>query len=256
MRSFIPFMCIVLFAIISCEKETQKCCSCLEKEGKTDKYIFPIQPGMEEWAKLESHQAMVDVCQVPENVLKDMCTIGLVDTYLDYPILFTIFAFNNINEGLYQVSHEFNGLRELLSRDDCATEFLLRYELVDPASIDSSWTTLERGAFKQSLQFIEVSLGYEPLNQKFIVEERKHVIELGLKKLKAKEENNYGGPSLITNTYLIGKMLEKEEYKPFLDFVERRNDMKLFLSGYLNYLWYVADGDTIKNYALSYLNQK
>ena len=124
MRAFIPFLYIVLFTIISCEKETQKCCSCLEEEGKTDKYIFPIRPGMEEWAMLESHQAMVDVCQVPENILKDMCTIGLVDTYLDYPILFTIFAFNNINEGLYQVSDEFNGFQELLYRNDCATKFV------------------------------------------------------------------------------------------------------------------------------------
>jgi len=255
MRAFIPFLYIVLFTVISCEKETQTCCSCLESQGKTDKYIFPIQPGMEEWAKLESHQAMVDVCQVPENILKDMCTIGLVDTYLDYPILFTIFAFNNVNEGLYQVSNEFNGFQELLYRNDCATIFLLRYESINPADIDTSMNLIEQGEFMKQFKYMEVTLAFEPLNQKFSTEERKKIINLGFENLRLKEENNYGGPSLITNTYLIGKMLEKEEYKPFLDFIERRNDLKLFLSGYLNYLRYVADGDTIKNYALSYLNQ-
>ena len=88
MKKFILFL-IILLTCISCKKEIPKCCECLEAQGISDKYIFPIRPGMEEWAQLKSHKEMVDVCQIPESILNDMCTIGLVDTYYDYPLLFS-----------------------------------------------------------------------------------------------------------------------------------------------------------------------
>jgi len=255
MKKFIFFL-IILLTCVSCKKEITitKCCECLEAQGISDKYIFPIRPGMEEWAELESHKAMVDVCQIPESILNDMCTIGLVDTYYDYPLLFIIFAFNNINDGLQQISDEFNGFHELLLRDDCATKLLRKYELISPADLDSTWTTLERGHFKQKLQFMELTLAFEPVNEKFTPDEREKVIRLGLYKLKLKEAYDYSGPSQITNIYLIARALEKEEYEPFLGYIERREDLKYFINGYLMFLNYVADGDTIKSYGVSYLN--
>lgn len=241
--------------LISCKKETLKCCSCFEAEGVSDKYQFPIKPGMAEWKELNSHQAMVEVCQVPEKTLNDMCTIGLVDTYLDYPILFTIFAFNNINEGLSQVANEFNGFGELLVRDDRASKLLLRYVPINPAKIDTSWTSIEKGKFMQTLRIIEVTLAYEPIYKNFTEEEQRQLIRIGLEKLKIKEEYGYSGPSQITNIYLIGNILKNNGYKPFSEFIHRRNDIGDFLKGNLNSLRYTTDGETIKNYAESFLNQ-
>jgi len=255
MKNLSVFAIISFVLIISCEKETLKCCSCIEAESVSDKYIFPIRPGMEEWKELNSHQAMVEVCQIPKEILNTMCTIGLVDTYLDYPILFTIFAFNNINEGLSQAVSEFNGFGQLLQKKDCATKFLSRYEPINPANIDPSWTSIEKGRFMQTLRIMEVTLAFDPMGRNLTKEERKKLIEIGMEKLKIKEMHDYSGPSQITNLYLIGNILKLDGYQPFLDFLQRRNDIKAFLKGDLNSLYYVADGDTIKKYVESFLKQ-
>lgn len=254
MKTFF-YLLSILTLFISCRKEPEKCCSCLEAEGLTDKYIFPVIPGMDEWKQLKSHQAMVDVCQIPGRTLKQMCTAGLVDTYYDYPILFTIFAFNNIAEGVTQIATEFNGFGEVLTRNDCATKFILKYEPISPADLDSSWTSIERGNFKQLLMQMEVTLTYDPICSKYTKTERKKLIRTALEKLEIKEKYGYSGPSLITNIYLIGNLLENEGYMPFLNFLENRADLKSFLAGNLNNLQYVVDGNAIKNFAKSFLNQ-
>jgi hypothetical protein len=249
------YLLSILTLFISCREEPEKCCSCIEAEGMTDKYTFPVVPGMIEWKQLKSHQEMVDVCQIPARILEQMCTAGLVDTYYDYPILFTIFAFNNIEEGVTQIATEFNGFGEVLTREDCATKFLLKYEPISPADIDSSWTSIERGNFKQLFMLMEVTLSYDPICSKYTETERKRLIRIALEKLELKEKYGYSGPSLITNIYLIGNLLQKEGYTPFLDFLEARVDLRSFLAGNLNNLQYVGDGHMIKSFAKSFLDQ-
>lgn len=255
MKRYCLYFIFTFCLLVSCQKVEQICCPCYEAEGISDKYLYPIRPGMEEWTKLKSHQEMVDVCQIPCDILNKMCTIGLVDSYLDYPILFTIFAYNNINEGLDQISVEFNGFTELQARTDGATKLFQRYKALNPSSLDSSWTSLERGKFKQTFQFYELTLGYHSICCKLSKVERVEVLKDGLDKLTNKEILDYSGFSLITNTYLIARILEQEEFVPFLDYINRRDDMKLFLNGNLFFLSNTADGDTIKFHALNYLVQ-
>lgn len=256
MKPKIIALFITLMGIgISCKKEyiEPKCCSCLEAEGKTDKYIYPVQPGSEEWKALNSHQEMVNICQVPHKTLKDMCTFGLIDTYLDYPLLFTIFAFNNTNDGLRQVSTEFNGFSELLRRDDCATLLLRKYKLIDPAHVHSMSNDIEAGLFMQKIRFFELTLAFEPLRNKLTGNERKTIVEIGLKNLEKKEANRYGNFSLTTNIYLLTKILELEQYPSFLEYQKKNSHIDLFLEGYLIYFDYVKDNLAIKNICQEYL---
>ncbi len=252
---------ILLFAVIavsiSCERESlePKCCSCLEAEGKSDKYIYPVQPGSEGWKRLNSHQEMVNVCQVPDEILKNMCTSGLIDTYLDYPLLFTIFAFNNTNDGLRQVATEFNGFLELLRRNDCATRFLQKYKVIDPAHIRSLSDDIEVGVFMQKIRFFELTLAFEPLRNKLTGTECKTIIEIGLKNLEKKEANNYGNFSLTTNIYLLTKILESEQYPLFLEYQVQHPDINLFLMGHLIYFDYKRESFLIKNICQEYLKR-
>lgn len=255
LRICIALLIFVLFVSGCGKKEEQKCCSCLEDNGISDEYIFPIRPGMAEWANFKSHQEMVDVCRIPDYILRDICTSGLIDTYLNYPLLFTIFAFNNINQGFDRVNSDFNGFREFLSRSDCTSKFLTKYKSVSPSDLDSSWTILERGSFMQLLQFMELTLGYGPISQKLNSDERKELIRLGLEKLILKENNNYSRWSRKTNIYVIATTLNRENYKPFSDFINSRHDMQLFINGYLSELVYVSDDEIIKKFAIEYLEQ-
>jgi hypothetical protein len=85
---------------------------------------YPVKPGTEEWKKLESNEAMVVACQIPATVLQDISTSDLMNLCLQYPLLYDVFAFNNINAGLDKLFSDFNGIRELSQRKD-ALEILL-----------------------------------------------------------------------------------------------------------------------------------
>lgn len=253
----ILLLSVIITFCSSCEEENTgiKYCSCLNIDGQTDRYTFPVQPGSIEWKGLKSHREMVDACQIPKNILKRMCTVGLIDTYLDYPLLFTIFAFNNTNEGLQQIKTEFNGFPELLKRDDCATLFLQKYKLIDPTSVKHMSDSVEIGFFMQRIRFFELTLGFEPLRNKFTQSECKTIIEVGLKNLEKKEANNYGSFSLITNIYLLAKILELEQDHSFLEYQKKNPHIGLFLKGNLIYFNYKKEHLPIKNICQEYLKR-
>ncbi|RHJ90841.1 T9SS type A sorting domain-containing protein [Parabacteroides bouchesdurhonensis] len=81
-------------------------------------YDFPVKPGSAMWNNFETHQQMLDACQIPENVLSKMSTEDLVTTCLNYPLSIDCFAYDNEVKGVQAVSQQFNGFRELLQRPD------------------------------------------------------------------------------------------------------------------------------------------
>ena len=95
-------------------------------------YQYPIMPGSAEWAQLESRTEMVKRCQIPQNILRRLSTDALLQTILDYPLLFEmrILYWNN-NEsdkelGFRHIADTFNGLQEFMRRDD-ALQTLNKY---------------------------------------------------------------------------------------------------------------------------------
>ena len=55
-------------------------------------YTFPVKPGTDEWKALGSHDQMLAVCEIPENILTIMSTTALVETVLNYPLIGDWFA--------------------------------------------------------------------------------------------------------------------------------------------------------------------
>lgn len=54
-------------------------------QEKDDSYNFPIRPGTEEWISLDSYEARLNAYNIPEDILRNMSTLGLVETCLIYP---------------------------------------------------------------------------------------------------------------------------------------------------------------------------
>jgi len=67
----------------------------------TDSWNYPVYPGMDEWAKFESSQEMVDACQVPEKRLKKMSTQAVIQALWEYP-----FFTEPLHRYLYQKDFE------------------------------------------------------------------------------------------------------------------------------------------------------
>ena len=101
------------------------CTGCTsEKDGKAKQidtpYVYPIQPGTEEWAKLDSLDAKIAACKVDPELMDSMTTEALLETVLDYPLLPNIYAFSSTEIGIGSVSGYFEGLQMLHDREDAA----------------------------------------------------------------------------------------------------------------------------------------
>ena len=51
---------------------------------------------------------MVDACQIPESILQNISTNDLMTLCLRHPLLFDVFAFNDMNDGLKKLFADFN----------------------------------------------------------------------------------------------------------------------------------------------------
>ena len=174
-------------------------------------YQFPIRPGTESWAKFKNGQEMIDATQVPNQLLSKLTTQALVLTCLDYPRLINIYAFNNIQTGTERLVSQFNGLAELLTRQNSGPEILKIYQLLNPGDAAKSAVLEEQGQIAFKFTIIEMLLAQKSVINTFSEPDKKKLIEEGLKKFKEKEAllDIYGGLGLTTTALVMGRVLEK-----------------------------------------------
>lgn len=260
-------MIIVILVFVSCNEKTpiveedepvieeeenlpDKCCSCLEEQGISDKYIYPYTTG--DLIQFDDYRVKLEVCQIPEDTLKNMCTHGLVDTYYDFPLLFTeMFSEASVKMGLKRMEGTFNGFLELISRNDIPEKLIKRYKEVDPSSLDSVTDAIEIGVLRFHINFQEITMGYDSICEKFTSEQRRTVIEYGLKVLNGKREYKHDDFSIKCTYYLLGNMLLKEEYQPFVDYLDE-NNAKALINGFL---FYASSLLIIEEFAETYLKE-
>lgn len=121
---------------------------------------YPIKPGSEEWKKFQNNQEKVEACQIPEEVLTSLPTEDLTELCLQYPLLYDVFAFDNLNRGLDKLYNDFNGIRELYRRKDITTSLTKRYDqkIRSLSFLNGNSTELEKGKFILSVDILEVLL--------------------------------------------------------------------------------------------------
>lgn len=94
-------------------------------------YEYPIYPGTEEWKEESQNSAELrEKLQIPENILIDMTTEELVDAVLDYPCFNELYFFDNMQTGFETMAETFNGVAELLNREDAGAILLSKYRVV------------------------------------------------------------------------------------------------------------------------------
>ena len=89
-------------------------------------YIYPIKPGTNEWAELETLEEMIEVSSVPQKILDKMDTASLVETCMNHPLMINPIAFNNHQLWFEEMLIQNNALNELLTREDarnCLNEY-------------------------------------------------------------------------------------------------------------------------------------
>lgn len=113
-------------------------------------YEFPVVPNTKEWESLRTRQAMLDVCQIPEDKLQSMTTEALLETVLAYPLITDYFAYNSIEDACNIMYNEFNGFQELFSRKDLSSVLTEKYDETEILSAARAETATPKEFFAAS----------------------------------------------------------------------------------------------------------
>lgn len=95
------------------------------KDVRAEVYTYPITPDDPEWANY-NHAELVDMLQIPEDILDEMTDEELVESVLNYPYLGDMKFYDDYKVGVQIVRDTFNGLQKLLENEN-AIDLLLNY---------------------------------------------------------------------------------------------------------------------------------
>jgi hypothetical protein len=198
MKKFVSILFLGCFILLSFFTSAQQ------------KWDYPIKPGTDEWKKLENNKAKVAVCQIPESILQNISTSDLCALCLQYPLLYDVFAFENLNYGLKKLFTDFNGIREFAKRKDAITCLKEKYfaEFQNFPIILETGVLLDRGTSILLISMLEVLLSYSDFHIHLSKEEQKAVLQTLLYGYKEKlKYENFKRIGFTTNLYARAHIL-------------------------------------------------
>ncbi len=190
---------------------------------KTDAYVFPITPdNTEEWRKLQSLDEKIEVCQVPEDILKNMSTEGLLETCFNYPLYINLVAYNSLQQGFDSLC-TFNGLQELLNRPDAGKCILKYYKNLDLGKLAKN-----HDAPTLHIIFIETLLSQDAILSNMEQSKRSEVLDVSINKAKTKRNKFADIYAERTSAFLIGRVLKKDN-PDFKEYLKKNEKIKKFI---------------------------
>ncbi len=176
---------------------------------------YPIKPGSEKWKSLKSHIEMVGICQIPEDIIHSLSTKVLIDVCLNYPLFFSLTAFNNMQEGFEQVSSEFNGFVELYQRKDFGKELLILYHNISIDDVRSKLTDLDKGRYMFRTFYLELMLAQNNVFNNLSNADLNELLIESYQKAKQKKESNYSIFQIQATYLVMGRLLDFKKYEGF-----------------------------------------
>lgn len=221
-----------LLVLMACKKDDPEdsACSPYVPPVPADAYNFPVRPGTPAWAALKSGAEMVQACQMPAATLQRISTPGLVATCLDYPLLFDVLAANSLQRGTRSVLDNFNGFVELRQRPQAALLLASRYQQMQPLCLPEK---AQRGDYAFSFSYLEMTVAQDEYLNQLSPLERRNLLHEALTKYDAKQQHLddvYGIFGLKTAVFIMARVMQAEQYAPFLTAVSTNADLQLFVS--------------------------
>jgi hypothetical protein len=169
---------------------TPKNCEELKAQGIIDSFPYPIRPGSSAWAELTTQEAKYEAVTIPNSILQDMCTHGLVYTCVYCPFFQGYFIiYNTVRTGFLSLCKNINSFAELVERYDAAEELYAYYNTL----FDTTWESIELSENRMQILMTEVFFAQQEFLTMFNEEEIKDVLISSYDILMEKELNNYSG---------------------------------------------------------------
>jgi hypothetical protein len=193
---------------------------------------FPIKPGNNKWKALKSHKEMVDICQIPSSIINNLNTSELVRICLDYPLFFTLTAFNNMQMGFEQNKNDFNGFLELFKRKDAGKELISFYSKINPGEVMSMKSNLDKGNFMFRIFYLEILLAQKDLLSTLNQEEQRILLTECLEKIQEKNNALYSRFQTQTTYLIMTRILILNQFSTFMDnYRHNQSEYDWFVNG-------------------------
>jgi hypothetical protein len=175
-----------------------------------DQYDFPIKQGSMEWEQIGSVEKRIVALQIPEDILSQISTEGLLETCLAFPYLTDILFYNDYQKGFDELVAEFNGYREFLDRPDLNDVLLKKYK--DSGNDIESIRTLslvEQGRFSFRHFVLEFMLAQDRVLKQLEPEQEKQLFILSQEQKTHKRSNPdiFGSMNNVPTNLLYAKLV-------------------------------------------------
>ena len=167
---------------------------------------FPVTPESEEWKQFKTYKEMKEACLIPDEILPTLSTNNLMVVCINYPLRFKFYAYDNLKIGLKNVAEDFNGLRELLVRNDNAQCLYKRFKKDNLETLPESDLSPDQiGTLIVSYTLAELILSQESVIVNFNHEQLKEIATIAVKNISLKEQwpQAYSRTSLKSSAYLL-----------------------------------------------------
>ena len=231
-RYTLLFFCIGAF-FLSCQKEeVVPVCTPYEPPAGLDTYIYPLRPGTPEWVEIQTGEEKYAVTQIPDSVLQTISTEGLLETWLTYPLLYNIIAWNTLQEGIDNITEIFGGLQELGRRPNAGTVMLNRYRQMDPHCANGLALGDEVGEFTLRFAFYKSIFAQEVFLHMLSASERGELMDLVLDQYAVKASYSkeiYSFFSLKCSTIIAARLMRLAGYTPFTEAIAQDDYLRVFV---------------------------
>ncbi len=176
-----------------------------------------IKPGTKEWSSLKTEKERFKAIQLPDKLLDTISTDELINICLNSPIYGYFSAFNSFDEGIQITINNYNGLRELLSRDNAARKLLKIYTKMDTTGYNNPGIKYDNKYWTLKFLFLELIFSQESFLDFLKSEERVELLRISRKKIDMKKKSDkfstmYGCQPSVLILSKVMKKIDKENY--------------------------------------------
>lgn len=196
-----------------------------------DAYIFPVPVESQTWKDMESRSERLATCSIPEAVIAQMSTRGLLQTCLEFPFTIDILFHGSLQDGVERIIADFNGLQALMQRKDAGREIMLALHTLPAADVDRTGTLAEQGEYGFAILYLETLLAQDSVLKNLTQAERRAVVENTANRLAEKSEGPdvYGTVDLTASAILIVRTMGAQKFESLEQALNQNSSLRDFL---------------------------